>query len=802
MSASGPRHSNALLIAWRLAELEAANLCAQTLEPEHFFLGLLKLPELPIQELLSERTALGEEEIQSEVGWVRRLDQCFRAARLNTTRTRRRIRRSLNPSEEEDPPKRFRRSTRMREVFSEADVVASNHGEEVLEPTHLLAALLNSEIPEVETALYSEGCSTVSLKGVVNAILKSEDSDSSESGAANEAKRIRSPGKESSRNAGMIEAIGRDLTELAKRGKLPPVIGRKAEMKSVVQVLLRSRKNNVILTGEPGVGKTGLVEGLAQRIVRGEVPEEFRGKRIVEISMGALMAGTNLRGDLEARLQSLIAESERNPDLILFIDEIHLLVGAGRGGGSAMDAANILKPALARNEVRVIGATTTREFRRMLESDPALARRFEAVEVGEPTAAETLEILQGLRPGLEAHHHVAIDDEALTTAIELTNRHLPLLKQPDKAIDTLDQSCARARLLTLSGDLKEILNQGVRITGKDVASAVAHRCNVPVSEIAGDNAQHLVDLESRLASRVFGQSEAVHSVSKAIRIARSGLKSSDSPLASFLFAGPSGVGKTELAKALADTLFGPGRGLVRVDMSEFMESHSVSKMIGSPPGFIGHEEGGHLTEQIRTSPSCVLLLDEVEKAHPRILDLFLQVLDTGFLTDSHGTRVDFRHAIIAMTTNLGGSTKGRARIGFQDPSGTMVDATQVDDDFRKELKGFFRAEFINRITAILQFRELDRSALRQVLQHQISELNRRLQSKEASLKLTQEAEEELVNRMIVNPGGGRSVHQLVQDHIISPLSKQFLTKTDGAWTFLVEFTTPPNELRISARPDE
>jgi ATP-dependent Clp protease ATP-binding subunit ClpC len=658
----------------------------------------------------------------------------------------------------------------MREVFSHADSFATDHGSMVLEPTHLLAALLETDRPEIQTVLELQGCHKETLENHVALVLvESADAKPGAASLAHDEQKP-SPAKQARKSAGITEALGRDLTELARNQKLPPVIGRKAEMRSIVQVLIRSRKNNAILTGEPGVGKTGVVEGLAQRIVDRQVPEEFLGKRIVEISMGALMAGTNLRGDLEARLQSLIAESGKDPNLILFIDEIHLLVGAGNGSGSSMDAANLLKPALARGEIRVIGATTTREYRRMMETDPALVRRFEVVDISEPSFEETLEILRELRSAMQSHHHVEIDDSALEAAVALTVRHLPSQRLPDKAIDVLDQACSQARMLTFSGNLREMVAQGLRITNREVAAAVAHRCKIPVGDLDTDDSKRLLNLEKRLAERIVGQTEAIRAVSEAVRVARAGLGKSESPLASFLFVGPSGVGKTELAKALAQTLFGDERHLIRMDMSEFMEAHSVAKMIGAPPGFIGHEQGGNLTEQVRSKPSSVVLLDEVEKAHPRILDLFLQVLDSGFLTDSHGVRVDFRNTLIVMTSNLGAHAE-RARIGFGADIQSSSNEETNEDSIQKEVGRFFRPEFLNRLSAMLTFRLLQTDDLRQILDLHAIRLNESLKSKGSSLILSNGVNDMLVQLASQGSSGARDLDRVFQQHVVTPLSR-------------------------------
>lgn len=794
------RHSDVVLIAWRLAELESANLRSPELEPVHFFLALLKVVELDIAGILAESTLLSTVRIKQELGFIEKLASIFESLGLETTQTRRRLRRSVPAgADSEGSVKHHRRSTAAREVFQTAEQDAAARDADLVEPTDVLAGIAAVSCPWVMGALDQSGVTESDLLSALGKIPEGDAvglSEVPDGGPIEETKRPIKAVNKRNKGSDIASRLGRDLTSLAREERLSPVIGRKGEMRALIQTLLRSRKNNAILIGESGVGKTGVVEGLAQRIAAGKVPPEFVGKRIVELSMGSLVAGTNLRGDMEARLQALIAEAKGDPDLILFIDEIHLLVGAGQGSGS-MDAANLLKPALARGEMRVIGATTTHEFRKFIEVDAALARRFEVIEVLEPDRTETLAILQGLRANIQSHHGVKIEDEALEAAVDLTVRYLPVHRLPDKAIDVLDQACAQARMRSLSGDLRAQFKDGLSIKRNDVAAAVAYRCKVPVGDLTQDETARLLNFESDLELRVKGQRRAITAVSEAIRWAHSGLKEAGHPIGVFLFAGPSGTGKTELAKALTACLFGDENHLIRIDMSEFMEEHSVSKLIGAPPGFIGHEQGGQLTERVRSRPHSVVLLDEVEKAHPKVLDIFLQVFDNGFLTDSHGMRCDFRNSIIIMTSNLG-ARKPNGTLGFGSNGESNLDNGSLEKDVGEAVAKTFRSEFTNRITEIVAFHSLSREAVRKILDLIVERMNGRLRAKGLRLLLSEDAAEWLIKRGFNEEFGARHLERAVEQSIAKPLSNLILSGNANPGSMIrVEVRNHTVELDVS-----
>jgi ATP-dependent Clp protease ATP-binding subunit ClpA len=547
-----------------------------------------------------------------------------------------------------------------------------------------------------------------------------------------------------------------NLNTLALAGKIDPLIGRELEIERTLQILCRRRKNNPLFVGEAGVGKTALAEGLAKRIVEGQVPEVLENGVIYSLDMGALVAGTKYRGDFEKRLKALLREIKKQPDAILFIDEIHTLIGAGSAGNSAMDAANLLKPLLATGELKCMGSTTYQEYRGIFEHDHALTRRFQKIDVPEPSVQETKQILKGLKAGLEAHHDVRYSTAALEQAAELADRHINDRYLPDKAIDVLDEVGAAQRILPKSKRKKKI---GIT----DIQNIVAKIARIPAKTINNTDKDNLKNLEKNLKHVIFGQSDAIGALSSAIKMARSGLGHPERPMGAFLFTGPTGVGKTEVTRQLAHNL---GVELIRFDMSEYMESHTVSRLIGAPPGYVGYDQGGLLTEAISKQPHAVLLLDEIEKAHPDVFNLLLQVMDHGTLTDNNGRKADFRHVILVMTSNAGAHEMGRSSMGF----------TQQDHqaDGMEVIKRAFTPEFRNRLDGIIQFKPLTKDAILRVADKAVLELEMLLQDKQVTLEIDHEAREWLADNGYDVSMGARPMARLVQEKIKRPLADELL----------------------------
>ena len=664
----------------------------------------------------------------------------------------------------------------------------------------------------------------------------------------------RQEGANNNGDLGDLTDFATDLNESAKQSKIDPVIGRDTEIQRVIQILSRRTKNNPVLIGEPGVGKTAIAEGLAQRIVTGNVPEILRNKRIISLSISSMLAGAKYRGEFEERLKKAIDEVQQHDDMIIFIDEIHTLVGAGATEG-AMDAANILKPALARGEFQVIGATTLDEYKKHIEKDAALERRFQPVQVGEPNEEDALEILKGLRDRYEAFHKAKITDEALKAAVTLSSRYITDRFLPDKAIDVVDEAASKVRMKVFSaapdvkaledrlntvkkekeaavtsqdfekaGKLrdeeqalvkeiddkksvaKEESDQKLVVTEDDIAAVVAQWTGIPVAKIAEEESQTLLHLEEELHKRVVGQDDGVTAVAKAVRRARAGLKDPKRPIGSFLFLGPTGVGKTELARALASSLFGDESAMIRLDMSEYMEKHTVSRLVGAPPGYVGYEEGGQLTDAVRRKPYSVILLDEVEKAHADFFNILLQVLDDGRLTDSQGRTVDFRNTVIIMTSNLGAKAlhKNSSELGFLAPKKSESSTNQSNSiDFKEAkksvmdaVKRHFRPEFLNRIDEMIVFHPLTEEDLKHIVSILMSDVTKRLKERELQLEITSEAMQLLVKEGSDFTMGARPLKRAIQRLIEDPVSDLIL-KGDAIEGKTIKVDVKDNEIVVS-----
>ncbi len=621
-----------------------------------------------------------------------------------------------------------------------------------------------------------------------------------------------------------LNQYGKDLTQEAIDGKLDPIVGREKEIERIVQILSRRTKNNPCLIGEPGVGKTAVVEGLAEKITEGEVPETLKEKRVVNLDVSSMVAGAKYRGDFEERLKKCLQEIKKAGNVILFIDEIHTIVGAGAAEG-AIDAANILKPLLARAEIQVIGATTLNEYRKYIEKDAALERRFQPIQVGEPSIEETIEILKGIRDKYEAHHKVKITDEAIKAAVELSSRYINDRYLPDKAIDLMDEAASKVKLnsLTAPKEVKKIEEkiqewikekedaihaqdfekaaklrdkeqkerekleklkvewenrnqiEEIKVTEEEIAEVVSNWTGVPVVKLTEAETQRLRNLESELHKRVIGQEEALTAVSKAIRRGRVGLKDPKRPIGSFIFLGPTGVGKTETCKALAEALFGDENAMIRVDMSEYMEKHTVSKLIGSPPGYVGFEEGGQLTEKVRRKPYSVILFDEIEKAHPDVFNILLQILDDGRLTDSQGRTIDFKNTVIIMTSNLGArNIVENKKIGFNSLDTKVKNDEEIKNNVMSELKKAFKPEFLNRVDEIIVFKQLDEKQVADIVNLMLKASTDRLHERNIKVKVSDEMKKHIGKKGFDPVYGARPLKRVIQSEIEDKLAEEIL----------------------------
>ncbi|EOI6038441.1 ATP-dependent Clp protease ATP-binding subunit [Enterococcus faecium] len=713
-------------------------------------------------------------------------------------------------------------SPRMKQVFALASSEVKKTGSQKVGTEHILMSLLKDESIMATRIMINLGISLSKARQVLKQ--KMGLAGDSAGKGMNRRRNVNVQDKrQTPQGTPTLDSLARDLTKLAKENKLDPVVGRSREVKRLIQILSRRTKNNPVLVGEPGVGKTAIAEGLAQKIILGEVPEDMQEKRLMMLDMGSLVAGTKYRGEFEDRMKKVIDEIYNDGQVILFIDELHTLIGAG-GAEGAIDASNILKPALARGELQTIGATTLDEYQKYIEKDSALERRFARIQVDEPTPEESEVILQGLRTRYEEHHGVEITDEAVRAAVNLSVRYITSRQLPDKAIDLIDESAAKVRLdqtdhLTKSTVIKLEIDELVqekeaaiqkqdfenaaqlrrqekalrkklqkvsaieakqeqgysdRVTEEDVATVVSEWTGVPLQQLEKKESERLLELEGLLHERVVGQDEAVKAVSRAIRRARSGLKDPDRPIGSFMFLGPTGVGKTELAKALSEVMFGSEDALIRVDMSEFMEKYSTSRLIGSPPGYVGYDEGGQLTEKIRQKPYSVILLDEVEKAHPDVFNLLLQVLDDGHLTDSKGRKVDFRNTIMIMTSNIGATQiREEKNVGFNVQDVTK-DHKAMQKRILEELKKAFRPEFLNRIDETVVFHSLSKDEIHTIVQIMSKAIIKRLKEQDIQVKITPSAIDVIGKAGFDPEYGARPIRRALQKEIEDRLSEALL----------------------------
>jgi len=769
-----------------LAQEEAVRLGHKNIGTEHILLGLIREGEGIAAKAL-QALGLGLDKIQGEVE-------------------------SLIGRGGEHPSN-INYTPRAKKVIELSMDEARKLGHTYVGTEHILLGLIREGEGVAARVLNNLGVSLNKARQQVLQLLGSNEAlSSSNQGAGNAAV-----------NTPTLDSLARDLTAIAKDGALDPVIGREKEIERVIQVLSRRTKNNPVLIGEPGVGKTAIAEGLAQKIVNNEIPETLRNKRVMTLDMGTVVAGTKYRGEFEDRLKKIMDEIRQAGNIILFIDELHTLIGAG-GAEGAIDASNILKPSLARGELQCIGATTLDEYRKYIEKDAALERRFQPIQVNEPSADEAIQILKGLRDRYEAHHRVKITDDSIEAAVKLSDRYISDRFLPDKAIDLIDEAASKVRLqsFTVPPNLKELeqrleevrkekdsavqsqefekaaalrdKEQKLReelestkaqwqekqgqsdyeVTPEDIGHVVAGWTGIPVNKLKEEETDRLLKMEEILHKRVIGQEEAVKSISRAIRRARAGLKDPKRPIGSFIFLGPTGVGKTELARALAEVMFGDEEAIIRIDMSEYMEKHSTSRLVGAPPGYVGFEEGGQLTEKVRRKPYSVVLLDEIEKAHPDVFNILLQVLEDGRLTDSKGRTVDFRNTVIIMTSNVGADTiKKNTSLGFT-AGGQEQQYQNMKDRVMEELKKTFRPEFLNRIDELIVFHSLEEKHIAEIATLMAGELRKRLKEQDIDFILSDEAKAYLAKEGFDPVFGARPLRRAIQRHIEDRLSEELL----------------------------
>ena len=756
-------------LVWQFAAFEAKAGNSPQIEPVHFMLGLGKSCDVDVAAILAGLQNPPDAATQREaIDHIRDIRQLFAKANITITPFRRTLRQMVaQPAGQAPDSQEMHRSNESRRLFQRAEQIADSDtgAKDMLLPRHLLYALMESPNTPWQTLLEQAG-----ITGAFNLMFGDKagytppEQSASDSGSSQPTPASETP---------ILDKYGRDLTALARAGKLDPVIGRRDEMKKLAQILIQKQKNNAILVGDPGVGKTCIIEGFAQLLVGGKLPADLSDKRILQITMSSLVAGSKYRGEFEERMEGLIAEVTSHPDIILFIDEIHTLLGSG--GEGAHDAANILKPALSRSDMRIIGATTTDEYRKTIEKDGALDRRFQRIWIDEPTRDEAVLILKGIKHKFEEHHKLEITEEAIEAAVDLSLRYLPDLRLPDKAVNLIDQACSQARLSTLTVEASQ--TRTLTVGKLQIAKVVAEQARLPLTQLTESESDRLLKMEESLKRRLMGQDEAVSVVSKSVRTARAGLKPANKPVGVFMFVGATGTGKTELAKALAEFLFGDERRLIRVDMSEYTQEHTVSRLIGSPPGYVGYEEEGQLTGPIRTYPYSVVLFDEIEKAHPRVLDIMLQIFDEGRLTDGQGRRASFTESIIIMTSNLGYSARQAPQpLGFSTSPDERPEI-QVED-YRKNIMSAIqqamRPELLNRINNIVFFYPLSEEAVRLIIDKIIRNLVSQLASRHITFDLTESTYELLMKEGFSPQYGAREMERTIQRLIVQPLGEKII----------------------------
>ncbi len=784
------------------ARYEASKLGSRVIESEHILLGILREGEEAVGEILQHFEVKAEElrrEIEGERVFVERISS---TAEL--------------PLSEES-----------KKILAYASHEAESMLHSAVGSEHLLIGILRVEGCLAARALVQSGIDLYTLREEVMSMARERE-------ASDQKKELP-----------YLSEYARDLTQLAAQGEFDPLVGREAELERIIEILSRRTKNNPILLGEPGVGKTAIVEGLAQRIVEGRVPVVLSSKRFLALDLSLIVAGTKYRGQFEERLKGILKELRENQDIVIFIDEIHSLIGAGSAEGS-LDAANILKPALSRGEISCIGATTLKEFRKYIEKDRSLLRRFQSIQVDQPTAEETLEILRGVKERYEAFHRVRYEDDALEAAIYQSSRYIPDRHQPDKAIDVIDEAGAKVKLrkvrdtqnvrrveeeirqvtkemkgaisdkdferavylrereIDLREDLENVSGsedegQSVAVQRSDIEAVISAWTGIPVSSLQSDEADKLMRMEETLRERVVGQDRAINSISRAIRRSRLGVSNPQRPVGSFIFLGASGVGKTETARQLGAFLFGSQDSVIRFDMSEYMEKHAVSKLIGSPPGYVGHEEGGQLTERLRRSPYSIVLFDEIEKAHPDVLNLLLQILEDGTLTDAYGNRVDFKNAIVLMTSNLGSKLVNRGGLMGFGGSDDDEDFQRVENEILSELQKAFSPEFINRVDEVIVFKPLGEPEMMSIIDLLIADVNETLAHRGLDVEVDAAAKRWLLARAGIEPAtGARPLRRTIQRHVQDAISEMLIAAPNDP-PGSVAVTVDGGELRLSRR---